>query len=157
MRNLACAMANSHNAKKWNNTFITKEELFKKLQTTSYTSETVAEYQSLSKVSRDDAKDVGGFVGGLLKDGLRRKANVVYRSMLALDCDNPEPDFLEKFTSTFDYCALLYSTHSHTTDKPRFRIIIPLSKDVNADAFNAISRYLCEKLGMADCKIKLNT
>ena len=43
------------------------------------TRETVAEYASMGKAERDNVKDIGGFVGGYLKNGRRSNAGVVNR------------------------------------------------------------------------------
>ena len=41
----------------------------------------------MRKGGQDSIKDVGGFVGGHLKYGRRKKGNVLSRSMLTLDMD----------------------------------------------------------------------
>ncbi|MDO4549468.1 MAG: hypothetical protein Q4D04_15365 [Clostridia bacterium] len=48
-------------------------ELLDKLSQPTRTRETVAEYAAFSKADRDRAKDIGGFVGGYLKNGKRKK------------------------------------------------------------------------------------
>lgn len=55
-------------------------ELIEKLKITTRTRETYEEYKKLSKSEQDSIKDVGGFVGGNLKDGRRKADNVVSRS-----------------------------------------------------------------------------
>ena len=52
------------------------------------TTETAEEYPKLTKDERDALKDQGGFVGGWLKDGIRKNGNVLCRSVGALDADN---------------------------------------------------------------------
>ena len=52
------------------------------------TSETVAEYPKLPKEQRDELKDQGGFVGGWLKNGVRKKGHVISRCLGCLDADN---------------------------------------------------------------------
>ena len=41
------------------------------------TTETVNEYPQLSKEHRDALKDQGGFVGGWLREGIRKNGNVI--------------------------------------------------------------------------------
>ena len=49
--------------------------------------ETVEEYRKLKKGAQDNIKDVGGFVGGQLREGRRKNGMVLCRSMLTLDMD----------------------------------------------------------------------
>ncbi|MBV1820522.1 hypothetical protein [Anaerosalibacter bizertensis] len=62
-------------------------ELVDKLSSTIRTYETYEEYKKLSKSKRDEVKDVGGFVGGTLKEGRRKADNVVWRQIVTLDAD----------------------------------------------------------------------
>jgi hypothetical protein len=39
----------------------------------------------MPKPKQDNIKNVGGFVGGKLKDGIRKNDYVVFRSILTLD------------------------------------------------------------------------
>lgn len=55
-------------------------ELIEKLKITTRTRENYEEYKKLSKSEQDNIKDVGGFVGGNLKDGRRKADNVVSSS-----------------------------------------------------------------------------
>lgn len=148
MRNLPIAYGNSCYAKRWANKTITFDALCTRLETTIRTSETQEEYPKLAKVEKDRIKDKGGFVAGLLKDNLRRVETVISRSMISLDADKASKDLIENFTSIIKYKACLYTTHSHTTNIPRCRIIIPLLRDVTPDEYVAISRYLASDLGI---------
>lgn len=148
MRNLPIAYGNSCFAKKWPNKTTTFDDLCARLEHTTYTTETVEEYPKLSKADRDRAKDKGGFVGGQLKDNRRKRENVVCRSMLTHDADHADTDFIEKFTSGCKYAAALYTTHGHTPENPRVRIIVPFTRDVTPDEFTAIGRYFAEEWGI---------
>ena len=44
-------------------------------------------------------------------------------------------------------CAV-YSTHGHTPEAPRLRLVAPFSRDVTPDEFVAISRFLANDIGM---------
>lgn len=148
MRNLPIAYGNSCFAKKWPNKTTTFDELCGRLEHTTYTTETVDEYKKFAKDDRERAKDKGGFVGGQLKDNRRKRENVVCRSMLTHDADHAEPGFIEQFTANCKYAAALYSTHGHTPEAPRVRIIVPLARDVTPDEFTAIGRYFAEEWGI---------
>lgn len=148
MRNLPIAYGNSCYAKKWPNKTTTFDDLCARLEHTAYTTETAEEYPKLSKSDRDRAKDRGGFVGGQLKDNRRKRENVVCRSMLTHDADHAEEGFIDRFTSECKYAAALYTTHGHTPENPRVRIIVPFTRDVTPDEFTAIGRYFAEEWGI---------
>ena len=145
MRNLPIAYGNSCFAKTWSNKTITFDELCVRMEQTIRTTESVEEYQKLAKTERDRIKDKGGFVGGQLRDNRRKRENVVCRSMLTLDCDHADVGFIDRFTKDCLHAACLYTTHGHTPDAPRVRIIVPLTRDVTPDEFVAISRYFADE------------
>lgn len=130
-------------SKTWKPIEITWEKLKERLSQVTYTSETAAEYRHFSKQQRDDIKDIGGYVGGYLEGGIRKKANVKSRSLVTLDADNANDYFLEALSAGIGQWAYaVYSTHSHTKAAPRYRIIIPLAKEVNPDAYIPLARML---------------
>ena len=148
MRDLAIAYGNSCSAKNWSNKTIRFEELCGRLEHTIRTSETVEEYPKLPKAERDKVKDKGGFVGGHLKDNRRKRENVAYRSMLTHDADHADKDFISRYETEHKYASCLYTTHGHTPETPRVRILVPLTRDVTPDEYIAIARYFSEGLGM---------
>ena len=79
--------------KVWRQREVTWSQMVERLSKTARTGETVAEYHHFSKPEKDARKDVGGFVGGRLKDGRRLKSNVLYRQLLTLDADSGTRDF----------------------------------------------------------------
>lgn len=149
-RELKIAYGSSCFAKVWSNKTITFEALCQRLETTIRTPETVEEYPKMSKPERDRAKDKGGMVGGWLREGRRKAANVECRSMLTHDIDDADPDFLERYRMLNGYESCLYSTHSHTPEAPRYRIITPLSRDVTPEEYVALARLLAKEWGI-DC------
>lgn len=140
-RPLPIAYGNSCYAKTWANKTTTWDELCERLGTTIRTTDTVEEYPKLKKDDRDRAKDKGGFVGGSLKGNRRKRETVVCRSMLTMDADAAKQDFIDRFTAGCLYAACLYTTHGHTPEQPRCRIIVPLTRDVTPDEYVAIARY----------------
>ncbi|ASD51081.1 hypothetical protein FPT19_00970 [Erysipelothrix rhusiopathiae] len=148
MRKLAIAYGNSRQAKKWVNKEITFDELKDRLKTPIRTTESAEEYAKFSKSQKDDAKDHGGFVAGVLKGGRRKIDTVELRSMIALDGDRIDKEFLENYESNAQYTSVLYSTHSSTEENPRVRIILPLTRDVTSEEFVAVSRFLAQMLGI---------
>jgi len=148
MRDLSYAIGNSCYAKKWSNKTITFDGICKRLKNTIRTAETVEEYPKLPKTERDRIKDKGGFVGGVLKDGRRKRGNVVSRSMLTHDTDHADVDFLDIYGIECRYVSCIYSTHGHTPEAPRLRIITPLTRDVTPEEYVALTRYLAAEWGI---------
>lgn len=142
------AIANSRKDNKWKNIEISWKDFLTKVSSTRRTAETVAEYKKLSKTRQDNVKDVGGFVAGSLKDGKRKAGHVEYRSMLTLDMDYADSGVWDQITMFYDFTCCIYSTHKHTTEKPRLRLIIPLSRNVTADEYTAIARLVASDIGI---------
>ena len=94
------------------------------------------------------AKDKGGFVGGQLRDNRRKRENVVCRSMLTEDVDHADTVFIQRFTEDCRYAACLYTTHGHTPEAPRVRIVVPLIRDVTPEEYTAIARYFADEWGI---------
>ena len=133
------------------------DALWEKLQNPIRTAETAAEYHAMKKNERDAVKDKGGFFAGTLKGTRRRATEVISRSMITLDYDRLKPGCFDAFA--FKHCAIVYTTHSHTPEAPRARILVPLTRDVTPDEYNAIARYLADEIGMDTvdlCSFKIN-
>ena len=143
---LLVAVGKSRMAKHWQNREILWSELLDKLSTTTRTRETVTEYAAMSKDDKNRCKDVGGFVAGYLKGGKRNNASVVNRCAVCLDADYADPGLLDDLDMTFINAYALYSTHSHTPEQMRLRIIIPLSRTVTPDEYAAIARRIANDL-----------
>ena len=130
----------SRKAKVWKNTRLTWQELTERLSVTTRTAETQGEYRNSPKSKQDDIKDVGGFVAGKLKNGRRRSGMVESRSMITLDADFADADFCDTIEMFAEYSYIIYSTHKHTAEKPRLRLIVPLSREVTAEEYEAAAR-----------------
>ena len=148
-RKLLLAIGRSRKATQWQNKEMLWSEFLDKVATTTRTRETVTDYAAMSKADRDMMKDVGGFVGGYLKNGKRNNASVINRCMLCLDADNADPGLMDDLDTTFINAYALYSTHSHTTEKMRLRLIIPLSRTVTPDEYAAVSRRIADDLNLS--------
>lgn len=144
----AIATGISRKTKTWKNTLVSWDELTKRLSRTERTNETQAEYKALPKSQQDEIKDVGGFVAGHLKNGQRGTGKVECRSMITLDADFAETDFCDMVEMFAEYSYIIYSTHKHTPEKPRLRLIVPLSRTVTAEEYEAAARKLADSLGI---------
>ena len=115
------------------------------------TSETAVEYPRLPKEKRDDLKDQGGFIGGGLKEGIRRNGNVMGRQVVTLDADSipEETDFVSLVRKQLEGCSwFLYSTHKHTPQQQRYRIVILLDREVTEEEYPPLARMIASGIGM---------
>lgn len=147
---LDIATGKSRKETHWRNESLLWSELVDKLSATHRTHETVAEYHKATKTRQAEIKDVGGFVAGYVNGGRRKTENITFRSMLTLDLDFAHADFWDTFTLAYECAAVLYSTHKHTPDSPRLRLVIPLSRTVLGDEYVAIARRVAGTLGIND-------
>ena len=142
------AVGNSRMDKKWKNRDISWENLCQRVSSTIRTTETVEEYRKLKKGAQDNIKDVGGFVGGQLREGRRKNGMVLCRSMLTLDMDYGEPGIWDEIDLLHDFRCCVYSTHKHTPEHPRLRMIIPLSRDITEEEYPAVARMVAKEVGI---------
>lgn len=136
----------SRKAKSWKNAPIMWSALLDRLGDTTRTAETLAEYKAMSKAQRAEQKDIGGFVGGYCADGLRTR--VKHRTVLCLDADYANPELWDDWEMMYGNAAAIYSTHTHTAEKPRFRLVVPLARKVDLDEYQAIGRKVADVLGI---------
>jgi predicted P-loop ATPase len=132
----------------WKNRDMQWSDLVKKLSTTHRTAETYREYNSAKKGRQDEIKDVGGFVGGHLAGGKRRKGAVIARQLLTLDMDYAPVGFWDEFTMLYDNAACIYSTHKHSPESPRLRLVLPIDRECTPDECEAIGRRVAGNLGI---------
>lgn len=147
-RKLQISTAHSRKATKWKNKRVSWERLAERCKEVTRTGETQGEYASMGKDEQGRIKDVGGFVGGHLSGGVRKRGSVTLRSVLTLDIDNKASGAWEAFKSKYDCEAVVYSTHKHTPDRPRLRLVIPLSRDVTPEEYEPIGRRVADQTGM---------
>lgn len=147
---ITIATGRSRKETKWKNFEIEWINFVNKLRNTRRTDETYAEYMKMKKPEQDEIKDVGGFVGGYLRNGIRKAENLEYRTIITLDADNltEDVDLWELFTMFYDNAAVLYSTHKHSPEKPRLRLILPLNRKVTPEEYEAIARRIASDLGI---------
>lgn len=147
---LLIATGRSRYEKEWKNKTMPWSALLSRLAKSMETPETHAEYMKMNKEQQDKLKDIGGFVGGHLKDGRRKTGYVVARQLLTLDLDFPPAEFWDDIVNNLeiDSALAVYSTHKHTAAKPRYRLIMPLDRKVTPDEYEAIARKIAEKIGI---------
>lgn len=82
----------------------------------------------------------------------RKDDNIINRSVIALDYDEiREQDFKSLHKAIYKQLGghswAFHTTHSHTTEKPRIRLMVPLNEPVSADDYRTYSRALANHIG----------
>ena len=119
-----------------------------RLSTTSRTPESQGEYKNMTKSQQDKIKDIGGFVAGKLKNGSRKAENVESRDIITLDADFAAVDFCDQLDIFLSCAWCVYSTHKHTPEKPRLRLLIPLDRSATAEEYEAVARKIADNIGI---------
>ena len=138
----------SAKSKIWKNEKIKWSSLVAKLKTENKTNETLKEFLAATKEDQSKIKDVGGYVGGYLVGGRRKPESVMNRQLITLDIDFAHSDFWSDYELLFCNAAVLHSTHKHCDLSPRFRLIMPLSRECTPDEYVAVARKIAGDLGI---------
>lgn len=142
------AVGMSARSKVWKNKKMLFSEFAARLAEENKTTETYKEYIAANKQEQSKIKDVGGYVGGYLRNGRRSPKNVLHRQVVTLDIDFAHKDFWDDLILQFDNCAILHSTHKHCESDPRYRLIMPLDREVTPDEYVAIARNIAGTMGI---------
>lgn len=104
---------------------------------------TAEAYRELPDLDRLKMKDCAAYVAGELEGGVRKAGTVVSRSMFTLDADEPCPDFLRRVAVALHGSAyLIHETISSTDDSPRYRLVVPLARDLSPAEYDRTARAL---------------
>lgn len=154
-RQITVSAAGSRNATRWPAQTLYISDLYDKLRTPLRSTETLTAYLRLNKPQQDSLKDVGGFVGGIIHGGGRRKGNAIDgRDILTLDLDHIPAGATDDVLRRVDGLGCgyaVYSTRKHSPDAPRLRIILPLDRMVTADEYEPIARMTAKLIGIEMC------
>jgi len=118
------------------------------------TNETVLEYQQGDKDFKLKCKDKGGFIAGKSQNNKRDSLSIQSRNMITLDMDYCPPNILnilkekQDVKKELNFQFFVYSTHSHTPDKPRLRLIIPLKNEITIEKYEPIGRAVANIIGL---------
>lgn len=135
----------------WNGQEMYWSDFLQKLSQPLRTQESFEQYKALPKSEQDKLKDIGGYVGGVLKGPRRKNENAGDRYLITLDADTIEPGGTQKVLNTLAAlgCAYaVYSTRKHEGAAPRLRVIIPLNEPCTADEYEPIARKAASFIGM---------
>lgn len=147
---LDIATGASATTKRWKNERVKWSSLVKRLKKPTVTPESYARFMAMSKDEQSKTKDVGGFVGGFLVGGRRKPQSVQHRQLLTLDMDFAGAD-------TFDTLSILlmgtefilHGTHKHSSECHRYRLIVPLDREVDPTEYEAVARLLAADFDIA--------
>src|SRR6478736_10255267 len=89
--------------------------------------------------SPGNKKEAGNYVFGRLNGTRRTKRTIEARSAITLDVDFPDPGFTAD-VAMLDLHLVWHTTYSSTPDQPRYRIIVPLDREVTPAEYEAIAR-----------------
>jgi putative DNA primase/helicase len=124
-------------------------EFAEKLAEPVVTRETIAEYMKAPKAEQDRLKDVSYHVSGHFANGIRKKGNLEARDLIPLDIDHANPGDADKIKAIYGaFAYLLHSTHKHTEEKPRLRLLVPLKRSVSEDEYQPVARALAARWDM---------
>lgn len=137
----------SRKAKRWKREPWTWDELADRLSEPVRTAETYKDYLGKSREAQTEIKDVGGYVGGVFKGERRLKSQIVERTLITLDADFPCRDFPDVVSKHAPYAWVLHTTHKHSTENPRYRLIIPTDRCMTPDEYAFISRRIASDIG----------
>lgn len=139
--NIATGATVSNNRVK--NERLTWAQMIERFHSPTITKETIAEYLKMPRETQDRIKDTGYFVPAHYQGNVRRKENLGLKDLGTLDFDHAGPEFLAEMADTYDgYEFVLYTTHKHTAEKPRFRLVFIFSRAVNDEEYPAIMRRI---------------
>lgn len=143
---LDIAVGLSASSVKWENKKILWSKFIEKLKQAHVVNVTAAEYRKAPKQERDKLKDVGGYVGGYLRGQRRKLENVIHRQLITLDIDFAHPDIWQDAQIQFDCAAAIHATFSSSQSNPRYRLILPLSREASPDEYVAAARHVASLL-----------
>lgn len=142
-RIITISAAGSRRAARWPAQTMLWSELAERLRVPARGTETQAEYLRWPKAQQDDAKDVGGFVGGTLAGERRKAGSITGRDVITLDLDSipagGTQDILCRVAALGCGYAV-YSTRKHCEAAPRLRVILPLARTATADEYEPLAR-----------------
>jgi P4 family phage/plasmid primase-like protien len=108
-----------------------------------------AEYKAAVRLTTPGTrKDCGGVFGGLLEGTRKADEFVRSRSVVYLDADRADPWFPEDLEVLLgDHALCWHTTNSHTGAEPRYRVHLPLDRDVTGEEAQRVTLALVEALG----------
>lgn len=149
--NIIISVAGSRKSARWKPQSIKWSEFVARVSDFATSTETLQQYKGMTKAQQDELKDVGGYVGGTLKENRRRNGYVEGRCLITLDADSIEPGGTQRIVDAVGAlgCAfVIYSTRKHESAAPRLRLVFPTDRIMAADEYEAVARKLASFIDM---------
>jgi len=86
------------------------------------------------------------YVGGALRDNRRALSAVQRMSLLSLDVEGG-PTTQEAHQAFLPWHHDIYTSWRHTPAEHRFRVVLPLARDVDGDAYRVIWAWAADRMG----------
>lgn len=100
-------------------------------------------------VETEDKASAGWYCAAEFDNGWRDNKTLVARHALTLDYDHIERSDIGVIQKAFQqYGYAIYTTWSHTAERPRIRVVLPLGRGVSAAEFCAVSRAIAAEAGI---------
>jgi P4 family phage/plasmid primase-like protien len=108
----------------------------------------IRDYFSKPPVETEEKGTNGWYCFASYRNKHRHGDNFLQRFCITLDYDRISSfDYDEVLEDLESYEHIAYTTWSHTPEKPRLRVILPLSRPVDPIEFELISRHIADQLG----------
>ena len=155
LRLLEISTAKSRTAARWQQETVTWPDFCARLAACmdkNRGSETHAAYMAMPRDRQAALKDVGGFVGGGLRDGVRKHGRCAGRDLITLDLDGCAPGSTDSWLAAvkaLGCAAAVYSTRRHDAEHPRLRVVLPTDRTLTPDEYQPAARMLAQMLDPA--------
>lgn len=107
-------------------------------------------YTMLSKpvVSSNKYKN-GLMVSGKVL-GTRNREGVKHKNLLLLDLDDlpAHYDLFSEFSSKWKYAFAVYTSYNHDELAPRYRLVIPINRNITPESYVALVKYIEKQLDL---------
>lgn len=114
---------------------------------------TLEQFGQATKTVEQGGKLGKGFIRGKLKGPERRNEYLEYSRLLIIDADGgidgkptPKAEHCHQALKDLGYSHVLYTTHSHTDEFHKYRVVIELSEDIQEHELHANMSQLLKEL-----------
>jgi hypothetical protein len=108
-----------------------------------------AKWLTVTPPEHGDKAARGWFCPVEFQPAYRDSENFVARHALTFDFDHVELNTWQRVKEAWEGLAFaMYTTFSHTEAKPRFRVVMPLSRPASYDEFQAVARRVSTDIGI---------
>lgn len=113
------------------------------------TPERVRDYLRMSEDEQKNLKAVAGWIYRTQVDGpVRNRGSGLPSDLITFDFDYATPAYLDAIVSGSicpEWEWFIHTSRRHTTEKPRFRMFVPVAQPISNDIYGAVSRIIAEK------------